>query len=442
MSRRVASLSGLGLIGCSLWAGTPHAADFHAGPSDYRSVLSRLVAGDRLRLRAGEYRNGLVLQGMHGAPGRPIVIEGPAREPRARFMARAGANTVSLVDVRHLHIRNLELAGGNLAVDAVKAEGHAAYAHFVTLENLHIHDFAASQQNVAISTKCPAFGWVIRGNRIERVGTGLYLGNSDGSAPFVAGLIENNRISQTLGYNLQIKHQTVRPAGLPQAGVRQDTLIRRNLFDKAQGGNGGVQARPNLLIGHMPASGEGADDRTLIYRNIFWQNPTEALFQGEGNLALYNNLMINRHGSALRVQPHNDVPRAVDILHNTVLARDEGIAIRLRPGQNGYRQRVRHNLVFAGKPLQGGEQSQNRSGRPEEAARDLRHPDADDLSVDLTPLPALRGFASAQSDSLSYPDIDLDFSGVPHGNARLGAYRPDRRMAASLASEVENLATR
>ncbi len=441
MSRPVAFLIGLALFGGHFAAGLAQAADYHAGPPDYRAFLPRLVAGDRLLLRAGDYRHGLLLKGLAGEPGQPIEIAGPATEPRARFLARRGANTISLTDVRHLQLRNLELDGANLPVDAVKAEGHATYAHFVTLENLYIHDHAASQQNVGISTKCPAFGWVIRGNRIERVGTGMYLGNSDGSAPFVAGLIENNRILDSLGYNLQIKHQTLRPATLPEAGVRHDTQIRRNLFGKAKGA-GGDMARPNVLIGHMPPTGAGADDRTLIYRNVFWQNPSEALFQGEGNLALYNNLFVNRFGSALRVQPHNDIPKTVDILQNTVLARDEGIAIRVRPGQNAYRQRVRHNLVFAGQPLQGGEQSHNLSGRLAEAALYLRQPDAADFAMDLTPRRALRITAPLASDLPHYPDIERDFAGVPLGKARLGAYHPERTQAASLASEVAGIGSR
>jgi hypothetical protein len=226
------------------------AADYLPGRT-ITAISAAPGAGDRLLLSAGDYPRGLPLRGLQGEAGRPIVIAGPAIGPRARFIARAGANTVSLVDVRHLHLQHLELDGGNQRVDAVKAEGHAAYAHFVTLENLYIHDHAASQQNVGISTKCPAFGWVVRGNRIERVGTGMYFGNSNGAAPFVAGLIEDNTISDTVGYNLQIKHQLPRAEGLPGAGERHDTIIRRNLFDRP------MPVRPARWRGRMCWSGTG-----------------------------------------------------------------------------------------------------------------------------------------------------------------------------------------
>ena len=136
--------------------GPAAAADFHAGPEDYRAYLSRLAPGDRLLLRGGDYGRGLPLQNLEGRADAPIVIEGPRDGPGARFIARPGANTVSLANVRHVILRHLELDGRNLPVDAVKAEGHARYAHHVTLENLHIHDHAASQQSVGISSKCPA----------------------------------------------------------------------------------------------------------------------------------------------------------------------------------------------------------------------------------------------------------------------------------------------
>jgi len=410
------------LLACGVGAGLTQAADFHAGPQDYREFLPRLTAGDRLLLRAGDYTRGLPLRGLNGEPGRPIVIEGPATEARARFIARPGANTISLADVRHIHIRNLELDGTNQPVDAVKAEGHAAYAHFVTLENLYIHDHAASQQNVGISTKCPAFGWAIRGNRIERVGTGLYLGNSDGSAPFVAGLIEGNRVSDSVGYNLQIKHQKARPANLPEAEARHDTIIRRNFFAK-ENAQPGPQARPNLLVGHFPVSGPGSEDRYLIYANLFWQNPSEALFQGEGKLAIYNNLFMNSQGHAVHIQPHNDVPRQVDIFHNTVLAHGHGIRILRREGvATAWSQRVMRNLVFAGQPIAGGEASDNLTGSVDAAARFLKKPFVELEQLDLGPRTALAGDGRPESLGLgAYPDNDKDSDGRHRRAPMLGA---------------------
>ncbi|MGG7055962.1 hypothetical protein [Nitrosomonas sp. ANs5] len=106
------------------------------------------------------------------------------------------------------------------------------------------------------------------------------MGNSDGSAPFIAGLIEYNLITQTLGYNLQIKHQRPRPnlAGMPVGD--QVTTIRHNVFSKADPPRNPSSPRPNVLLGHWPLTGRGENDRYLVYSNFFYQNPQESLFQG------------------------------------------------------------------------------------------------------------------------------------------------------------------
>jgi hypothetical protein len=398
-----------------------HAADFHAGPEDYRTLLSRLGPGDHLFLRAGDYPNGLPLRGLEGRIDAPIAIEGPKVGARVRFIARPGANTVSLADVSHLILRNLELDGRNIPVDAVKAEGHARYAHYITLENLYIHDHAASQQNVGISSKCPAFGWVIRGNRIERVGTGIYLGNSDGSAPFVAGLIEGNNISATLGYNLQIKHQKSRPADMPEADASHETIIRHNFFAKADGGPSGPLARPNVLVGHMPPEGTGKADRTLVYANLFWNNPGESLFQGEGNLALYNNLFVTTGPDAVRIQPHNDVPKEVRILFNTVVSTGNGITVRV-PEHNAFEQIIAGNVVFAARPLEGGTQRSNLVGNPSAAGRYLVRADAKLGEIDLSPRAGQRLTGTVEARwRQDLPDIERDFAGNPRPADVIGA---------------------
>jgi hypothetical protein len=405
----------LAVLCWAVWAA--RAADIHAGPDDYRQFLGRLQAGDRLLLAPGDYLRGLPLQGLNGEAGRPILIEGLASGPPARFLARRGANTVSLVDVRHVVIRHLELDGQRLPVDAVKAEGHSRHAHFVTLEKLHIHDHDASQQSVGISTKCPAYGWVVRGNRIERVGTGMYFGDSDGSDPFVAGLIEDNHVSGTLGYNLQIKHQRGRPEGLPGAGQRHDTIIRRNFFGKETGANAGALARPNVLVGHWPLAGEGIEDRYLIYANLFWQNPTEALFQGEGNVALYNNVFVNRQGSAVNIRPHNDRPREVAVFHNTVLSR--GRAIRVEPGlDNPHVPRVMLNLARSIDDASGAEAAARIPALPA-ASPGWPLSATDGLGGLDMPADETREILPPGLSSL--PDADRDYAGRPRLSAIPGA---------------------
>ena len=390
---------------CCMLAGVAAATDYRAGAEDYRDHLRRLQPGDRLRLDPGEYRQGLPLHTLSGRPGQPIIIEAadPAAPPR--FIARPRANTVSLVDVRHLVLRHLELDGRNLPVDAVKAEGHGRYADFITLEQLYIHDHAASQQNVGISTKCPAFGWVVKGNRIERVGTGMYFGDSDGSDPFVSAIIEDNQIRETLGYSLQIKHQKGRPADMSEPGTRHDTLIRRNLFSK-EGAVSGPHPRPNVLLGHFPLSGPGEDDRYIVYHNVFHQNPGEALLQAEGNLIIFANLFVNPYGAGVRIQPHNHVPKTVYVFNNTVLAKDEGVMIRNRE-RPVWPQSVFANAIFSALPLSGGHAVGNLLGTYDEAARYLRMPSGPLNEIDPVPLQILR-----YREILPWPELPFRPTGL------------------------------
>ena len=398
------------------------AAEIAATPADYRDKLKLLQPGDELVLAPGVYTAGLPLHNLLGSAEQPIVIRGAGPQP-SRFVASARRNTVSIVDSAYLQIRNLTLDGAHQPADAVRAEGHGRFAHHITLENLHIVNHGLSQAFVGISTKCPAWNWVIRGNRILGAGTGMYLGNSDGRAPFVAGLIEHNLIAGSIGYNLQIKHQATRPElpGLPQSPSR--TLIRHNVLIKAPNSSQGAGARPSMLVGHWPLQGPGGDDRYEIYGNFFYQNPGEALFQGEGNLAFYNNLLVNDFGDAVHIQPHNDVPRRIHVFHNTVLARGNGIRIRAGLVPPEQPQRVAVNAVFAGQPFSGGEQEHNLGAARNEATVYLRSPDAPLGRLRLDPLP---GRLLAPGNGLEwmneFTDADRDFDGRLLGPAYRGAY--------------------
>ncbi|WP_193369746.1 right-handed parallel beta-helix repeat-containing protein [Pelagibius marinus] len=391
-----------------------------ATPSTYLDRAADLRAGDRLLLTTGTYRRSLILSDLHGAPGNPIVIQGPA-DRSARFLAQRGHNTVELRNVSHLELRNLTLDGGNTpGVDGVKAH---ALTHHVTLENLEIVDHANHQQTVAISTKAPAWGWVIRNCIIRHAGTGLYLGNSNGAAPFVHGLIERNLIVDTIGYGLQIKHQGERPeiSDMPtQAG---STIIRQNIISKARQPQAGFQGpRPNLLVGHFPPLGAGIEDIYEIYGNLLYQNlVNEPLFQGEGNVAFHDNLLVNHHGDGLWIQPHHNRPRKIAVFHNTIVAK--GTGIRIRGGDPDFRQIVTRNAVFSEQPIDGGEQWDNFAVGYAAAGSHLRAPFGDWRALDLRPQPGrLRTPASDSHLLAAYADAEMDFAGNPRDDTYLGAY--------------------
>ncbi len=327
-----------------------------ANSGNYTTYLSSLTAGDTLFLASGTYINNLTLNVINGTSTQPIVITGDGNT--TVFQGQVCCNTVSITQCSYLEIKNLQLDGMNQFVDAVKAEGtNGNWAHHITIENLNIINYGFDQQSVGISTKCSAWNWIIRKNKIIGAGTGMYLGNSDGTRPFVNGLIENNFIANTIGYNIEIKHQldTVRDnfAGTAVNGI---TIIRYNVFTKDSKSSTGGNARPNLLVGGFPLTGWGALDYYEIYGNFFYNNPVEALFQGTGNIMLYDNIFVNHFDPAgvraVYITPQNGVsPQNIKVFHNTIWALNSSGAIRLYNPNTSYQQYCHGNVVCAPLPI-------------------------------------------------------------------------------------------
>lgn len=390
-----------------------------AGPEDYRAVLDTVAPGDVLRLRAGTYVRGLPLT-RSGEEGRCIVIEALDPSARPRFTGSDAFNVIAVHGASWIKVRHLDLDGMGLGGFGVASQGGTASpTHHVVIEDLHMVGFGGDQQIVGISTKSPAWDWVIRGNTILGAGTGLYLGNSDGTLPFVRGLVELNTVLDPIGYCMQIKHQLDR-AGITGVPDGAETIIRWNVFSKVSGAATGGNARPNLLLGHFPTSGLGANDRYLVYGNFFYDNPSEALLQAEGNLAIYANVLVNPHGSAIAIQPHNDVPRTVDVFLNTIVA--SGSGLRVTGGAAGFAQRVRFNAVFADPAISAADASGDVTGTYAEASSRLASPSlAPGEGLDLHPLPGALE-ASVPLDMLpAVLDASRDFEGRPHG-LHAGAY--------------------
>lgn len=411
----------VGALVFSIACAIAHAAEYTADPRNYAAAVKKLAPGDTLFLAPGIYGDGLDIHGLRGYRSQPIQIRAADPNRRPHFYGREDRNTVSIRDSEYVHIEGLMLDGRGFDTDGIKAEGDAKFAHNITLENLLIVNHGATQQTVGISTKCPAWGWIVRGNQIFRAGTGMYFGDSDGSAPFVAGVIENNVVRDTIGYNLQIKHQKVRPTDVGLPAIKMVSVIRRNVFSKAEFASTGEDARPNVLVGKPPATGPGSEDVVLIYGNFFLRNSVEALFQGEGNLAIYNNVFWNLEGSGIHIQPHKGTPDTVDVFNNTVLAKENGI--KLIGGNAQETQRIFGNAVFAGVPITGGDKTANIIGSLDDARNFLARPIGPIEQVDFSPkAPLLQSSVSAKQALPNYIDVQRDFEGNPRKGTVIGAF--------------------
>jgi hypothetical protein len=193
-------------------------------------------------------------------------------------------------------------------------------------------------------------------------------------------------------------------------------VIRHNVFSKASNGSSGPLARPNVLLGHFPLSGVGADDSYVVYGNFFHENRTEALLQAEGAVDVHDNVFVNNAGDAVRIQPHHAPLRSVAVRQNTIVARGAGIGLR---GADGLpRQSIEANAVFAGLPIAGGAQRWNVTGAYEAAREFLVAPFAKPGEMDFAP----RGGSLDLADMANgMADESGDFYGRQRGYPAAGA---------------------
>ena len=427
------------------------AKDYFGNPANYLNQLRQLQPGDRLLLEPGVYERCLPIDGLHGTETTPITIEGPALNTPARFVGAPCINSapprasviVRIQDSSHLHIRNLELDGEGLGVVGVQAGYGWPSVHNILIEGLYIHDNDTSQQITAISCFTTAWDWVIRKNRIERVGLGMYLGNSDGSDPFIRGVIEENLILDPIGYGIQIKHQNIRNTepGMPTSD--SSTLIRHNVIMKRSNSSTGFSARPNLLVGHFPRSGVGEFDRYQIYGNFLFENQSdeESLFQGEGNISFHDNVLFNNYrGPGIWVAPHNDVPKSVRIYRNTIVTRAWGLAIM--GGDSRFRQWAIGNAIFSS-GVMATDIVENVIEDFSDANMYLNQPGLPLSTMDLHP--AVGGLLGTAIDWSSFSDDEdwiNDFNGEsrPVMGVRRGAYSKDgQNLGWKLADEFKEL---
>jgi len=401
------------------------AAVIQADPSDYKSKLGQLQPGDILELAAGDYTQGLSLS-VRGTAGAWITVRSADASDPAVILGRDNNNTAELWNCSYLALEDLRFDGLDIdGVFAVSAKGGSAnLTHNIRVEGCTIVNHGAHQYTVGISTKIPTWGWIVRGNRILGAGTGMYLGNSNGQEPFVAGIIENNLIYDAEGYCMQIKHQFSRPsiAGMPTSP--QVTIIRHNVFIKTDRPSG-VGDRPSLLLGAVPQSGTGSEDLYEVYGNFFYDNPREFHMQAEGRVSIHDNVFVDSPGGAINLGNHNLTLRLAHVYNNTIHGVNRGIWLRHTPDQDAI---CVGNAVFADSPFYGGgvwnRKEDNVTDSIANAANHVNNPSTTLGQMDFYPSPGkLQGTALDLSGFTSQIDYDRDFNGDAKGGRPFrGAY--------------------
>lgn len=401
----------------------PAGRNLTGNPSNYRSLISTLQPGDTLTLAPGNYPL-LILQHLNGTMNNCITITGPSSGPPAVIQGVSGNNTVEISSSSYLVLKNLVI--DSLGIDG--AFGISAHAdsstptHHILIQGNILVGQNSGQQTDGISTKVPTWGWVIRQNIINGAGTGLYLGNSDGSDPFVAGVIEDNLVENPIGYCMEIKYQNPRPniSGMPT--TPSATIIRNNVFIKNDQPSPDGD-RPNVLVGGFPDSGAGSMDMYEIYGNFFYHNPREALFQGSGRISFHDNVLVDGQYTAAMFRDHDLPLKLAYVYNNTIYTSQAGISFG-SPAPQG--EAVIGNAVFAATPLSGSitNQQDNVIDHLGNAGLYVAAPSFTLGSMNFYPLAGkLQGPAMPLMQFASDPDYSLDFNRTGKGSmAFRGAY--------------------
>ena len=424
INRKIAILAGvLWPLSLSNVARPTAAAEVNTSPSQYRKHLSALKPGDTLNLESGRYPR-LIIAGLNGTPTAWITIKGPASGPPAVVTGESGYNTIEIVNSSFVAIENLRI--NSLGIEGafgISAKGGAGNrTHNIRVEGNILVGQNAEQQTVGISTKTPTWGWIIRNNQISGAGTGIYLGDSDGTQPFVNGVIENNLIQDTIGYNMEIKDQISIPEvpGMPTEPT--STIIRNNVFIKDDQPSPDGD-RPNLLVGAFPRAGTGSHNLYEIYGNFFLHNHREALFQGSGRISLHDNIFVDGPPdyAAVVLRRQNFPLRVAYVYNNTVYTTERGIHFGT-PALDG--DAVVGNLVFGSAPITGAiiRSSDNVVGPLASARSYLNSPSFELGALDFYPRTGkCQGKAIDLRPFQTEADFDRDFNGTLKTQAKKAA---------------------
>jgi hypothetical protein len=390
-------------------------------PSNYRDLLRTLRPGDTLNLVPGTYF-GLPISDLNGTSAAWITIAGPTSGPPANIFGgssdgtRGGqTDTISIVNSSYVAIENLRIDSrgipGVFGISAHRREN--SVTHDIRIEGNTLVGQNGGQETDGISTKTPTWGWVIRNNQILGAGTGVYLGDSDGRQPFVAGLIENNVIKDTIGYDMEIKFQVSLPSisGMPMEPT--STIIRNNVFIKNDQPSPDGD-RPNVLLGGVPSDGPGSLNMYEVYGNFFFHNHREALFQASGRVALHDNVFVDGPHTypAVVLRDHDHPLKVAYVYNNTIYTSERGIFFGSRAMID---DAVSGNLVFAFTPISGAitRLSNNLVDSIEKAPRYVNSPSFDIGSMAFYPLPGkCQGVAIDLSPFHTDADYALDFNGT------------------------------
>jgi hypothetical protein len=413
-----------------------HAVDVMADHTDYVAKLATLKPGDTLHLAADTY-DMLAISSLNGTASQWITITGPTADPPTAVIQASAdgcCDVVEIVNSSYVALENLKVDGNHVnSAFGISAKGetgnlvHDIRIEGCTLVNIDNDGDPADlgQQDDGISTKTPTWGWIIRGNKIIGVGTGMYLGNSTGSDPFVQGLIEDNLVDSPTGYCIEIKQQNPWPSvqGMPTGPTT--TIIRNNVFIKKDHAPTTSGPRPNVLVDGFPDTGPGSQNHYEIYGNFFYHDNDDFLLQATGRVHAHDNVFVDDSMYGGINFTDHDSKTVIDAIayNNTFYGVGTGIAFGNAPSGVGF---AVGNAIFGPTPFAGmvATQHDNVTDTVANAGNYVNSPGLVLGMMDFYPKNGspLHGSAMDLSMVSSDTDYDRDFNGTKKDFTYRGAY--------------------
>lgn len=438
---RARTFAAVVVVGLLPVARPAHAADVNADPSNYVSALATLKPGDTLHLAAGTYAptgsTPLAISNLAGTASQWITITGPATDPpTAVFQASSDGccNVVEITNSSYVAIENLYIDGMHVSgAFGISAKGETSnLVHDIQVEGCTLVDMDndgdpsdLGQQDDGISTKTPTWGWIIRHNKIIGAGTGMYLGNSTGTDPFIEGVIDDNLIDKPTGYCIEIKQQNPWPtvAGIPTQPTA--TILSNNVFIKADHAATTSGPRPQVLVDGFPTTGPGAQNHYELFGNLFVHDDEDYLLQATGRVHVHDNIFVDDTMYGGINFTNHDGYTVIDAIayNNTIYGVGTGIAFSNAPSGTGF---AVGNAVFATTAFSGmaATQTDNVTDTIANAGNYVNAPGVMLGSMDFYPKTGspLHGSKMDLSSVASDVDYDLDFNGTKKDFTYRGAY--------------------
>lgn len=266
-----------------------------ANVTELRAAARQAGPGTRILLEPGEYEGGLFLEGLKGAPGKPIVIAGadPERPPRLR----GGGDGLHLSRVEHLELRSLHIEGarGNgLNVD--DGGERLSPSRHILLHGIVVRDTGSggNEDGIKLSglsdfqlVDCTVERWGREGSAVDMVGCRR-------------GRIEGCRFVHDGGGS----------SGVQMKGGSSEITVRRSCFQNAGlralhlGGSTKLEYfRPPL--GDPPHAEARA---ILVEENLIRGSDSAIAFVGVDGAIVRRNTIVNPRRWAIRILQETTAP--------------------------------------------------------------------------------------------------------------------------------------